>query len=282
MRQKQLGQKACLAPRYPPDDIRVFLHDNGVSPKEVWRRHLYVAENKFPKQLPADAIVFYAQGKGPFYEDELDAMWVALKHGVKTLNGYSGLLPPGFSLEYGNDCAEVPHRVLSYLTFNGQNGNSDAFRELMQRIVPVGFEGCDALWSDEAPPTITKTDHEYTADEFRQLSYQFGKKRVNGNNISIELQIINSGEKLVAAQSGLGKPIRISWRFLDVKGNPVTGWENRKDLPFDIPAHGSITARISIDPRDTVKGGSLQVSLVQELVFWAHDIGMQPINIAWE
>jgi len=54
------------------------------------------------------------------------------------------------------------------------------------------------------------------------------------------------------------------------------------DLPFDVPAHGDIVVRIPVDPKMEVKGGALQVSLVQELVFWGHDIGIPPLAIAWQ
>jgi hypothetical protein len=122
----------------------------NVSAKQVWRNRLQATEAKLPRQLPEDAVVFIAQGRGPFYAEELDAMWAALSRGVKTLNGYSGYYPPGYSPEYGNGCSEVAKRVTSYLMFSGQRDRPEAYREWMKRIVPVGFEGCDE--SGSAPP----------------------------------------------------------------------------------------------------------------------------------
>lgn len=251
------------------------------SAKDIWRERLVASQAVIPGHLPEDAVVFFAQRGGPFFADELDAMWVSLKYGVKTLNGYSGLLPPGLALEYGNDCAELPRRVLSYLRFRGQGTDMDAYRELMKRMIPVGFIGCEQEWFTTLP-NISKVDREYSADEIRNITCRFERKRrINGQSL-VELKISNLGNLLIAAQSGLGKPMRISWRFLDASGNPVSGWDTRKDLAFDIPAQGNLKIQIAIDQKMEIKGGALQVSLVQEGVFWAHDIGIQPLTIPWE
>jgi hypothetical protein len=252
----------------------------ATSSKETWRQRLHNIERVLPKDLPKDSIVFIAQENGQFVAAELDAMWVSLKYGLKTLNGYSGLFPSGCSHEYGNDCAELHKRALSYLIFKGDAGNINARYNLMKRIVPVGFIGCDENWKIK-PPTITQIAREYTPEEFRHLSYQVGQKYNLNNYWYLEVNIVNSSELSFSAQSSIGKPIRMSWRFLDASGNPKTGWDARRDLPFDIPAKGKLTMRIPIDPQYEVKGGALQVSLVQELVFWAHDIGIPPATIPW-
>jgi hypothetical protein len=70
-------------------------------------------------------------------------MWVAINHGVPTLNGYSGFYPPGFAVQFGNDCSELPKRILSYLSFVGRQDDKEAYVSLMQRVAPIGFMGCD-------------------------------------------------------------------------------------------------------------------------------------------
>jgi len=252
----------------------------ATSSKKTWRERLYNVERILPKELPKDSIVFIAHESGEFVETELDAMWVSLKYGLKTLNGYSGLFPPGCSNAYGNDCAELYKRTLSYLTFKGEAGNIYAHNNLMKRIVPVGFIGCNENWKIK-PPTITQIARVYTQEEFLHLSYQIGQKYKLNNFWYLEVNIVNSSELSFSAQSSVGKPIRISWRYLDASGNPRTGWDARRDLPFDIPAKGKLTMRIPIDPKSEVQGGYLQVSLVQESVFWAHDIGIPPATIPW-
>ena len=75
---------------------------------------------------------------------------------------------------------------------------------------------------------------------------------------------------------------RLSWRFLAVNGEPVTGWDNRKELRFNIPANGELTMQIPIKPETEIKGGTLQISIVQEGVFWGHNVGVEPLSIPWK
>ena len=250
----------------------------GVSPKNEWRDRLVTNEAAIPKKFPNDSILFFAQSKGPWYGDEIDAMWVSLNHSVNTLNGYSGLFPPGYTGNYGNDCSELPRRVLSYLKFSSQEGDNEAYLTLIKKIVPIGFTGCDERWMNAAQ-SITVSNREYTADEISKLTFEYvGKLQSNGQWV-IELKILNSGDQTIAAASSVDKPIRLSWRFIDSLGAPMSGWDTRKDIPFDIPENGSLNLKLTIDQNIDGKSKSLQISLVQEGVFWAHDIGLAPLTI---
>jgi len=40
--------------------------------------------------------------------------------------------------------------------------------------------------------------------------------------------------------------------------------------------------QIAINPKNEIRGGTLQISMEQESVFWAHDIGVQPLEIPRE
>jgi hypothetical protein len=252
----------------------------GTSAKEKWRKRMVACEAVFPQNLPQDAILFFAQREGPFYADEIDAMWCALKHKLPTMNGYSGLYPRSASVLYGNDCTELPKRVLSYLEFSGQVGNNDAYFKLMKRVVPIGFSGCNPDWLVRTP-SQTSSDRIYSADELRKLSYEYvGREKIFDNEY-VTLRIVNKGNLNIAASSAIDKAIRLSWRFIDVAGNPVSGWDMRKDLPFDIPANDSLDVTVLIDPKSAERAGKLQISMVQEHVFWGHDIGIAPLELNW-
>lgn len=252
----------------------------GTSLKDLWRQRLNTLELTVPRDLPADAILFVAQRSGPFYADELDAMWIAQARGLKTMNGYSGNTPPGsgYELNFGRDCSVIPRRVLSYLTFSGQSGNIDAYKALMSRIVPIGFLGCDPVWSEFAP-SLSTVDRAYTAEEFRKLSLSPAVTPISEKNANLEFVIQNSGDLPFSAQSSVGKPIRISWRYLDVAGHPLSSWDTRRDLPFDIPANSELKVLFSLDPSKSADAAAVQVSLVQETVFWGHDIGVSMMTI---
>lgn len=251
-----------------------------LSTKSEWRARLVENEAQFPELLPPEPILFFAQSKGPFYASELDAMWVAINHSVKTLNGYSGIFPPGFSPKYNDDCAEMPRRVMSLLAFNRQADDKDAYLNLMERVVPVGFRGCNPRWM--STPSITASNREYTDEVMRKLSYEYtGKHQINGQWV-VHFKINNPADHPISARSLTGKPVRFSWRFTDSTGKPMSGWILRKNLPIDIPANNHLELQLPIDPGIEIKGGSLQISIVQEAVFWAHDVGLPPLTIPWD
>jgi hypothetical protein len=251
-----------------------------VSSKQEWRDRLSAKEVLLPKRLHQDSILFIAQWEGPPFADELDAMWLSISHGIKTLNGYSGLMPPNFSLKFGSDCEELPKRLISYLWFIGDGNDRKAYQNLMKRVVPIGFVGCNLGWF--TVPAISAIDRVYAADEIRKLTYQYQGKRQDAGQWIVNIKISNAGREPIAARSSVGKPIRLSWRFLDVNGVPKSGWNKRKDLNVDIPGNGSVSISIPVDRADEIEGGMLQISPVQELVFWAHDIGVPPLTIPWE
>jgi len=274
------GVKAIVVLLLPLIIFEFSMTSMSTSPKDIWRHRINTAEQLIPPNLSKDAIIFIAQRKGPFFADELDAMWVALKQGLPTLNGYSGLFPPAYSLEYGNDCAELPKRILSYLRFIGEEGNVGAYQKLITRVVPIGFSGCNPDWLI-SPPQLTSSMREYGVDEFKALSYEYVGRGHDLGKTYVNIKIVNSSSQAFSAISAIGKPIRLSWRFVDASGEPLSSWDARKDLPFDIPANGSLEVSIPINPQAAINGKTLQVSSVQELVFWGHDVGISPLEIDW-
>jgi hypothetical protein len=114
------------------------------SPKSDWRARILNLEQILPRDIPKDNAVFFGPRGGPFYADEIDVMWVSLTNHVKTMNGYSGIYPPHYSIEYGVACSEIPKRVEAYVKFSGTEERADKYEELMQKVIPIGFVGCDS------------------------------------------------------------------------------------------------------------------------------------------
>lgn len=273
------GQKAIFIVLIPFMIAEAGMTSMHTSEKRSWRQRLSALESVAPNELPDNSILFFAQRSGPPFADELDAMWVSLKNGAKTLNGYSGLFPPEYSYEFGQDCAEIPKRILSYLNFIRQPNNGDLYRGVMSRVVHVGFVGCDTAWW-ESPPSVTSAVRAYTADEFRGLSLSDGKVFKDGAAPGVRLHIQNSREHAFSAKSEAGTPIRVSWRYVDSTGQPRSGWETRKNIPFDIPANGALGVFLPLKESDLRSASAVQISLVQEAVFWGHDVGVQPLTVS--
>jgi hypothetical protein len=271
----------------------------GVSSKDEWRHRLLASDQAVPANLPENAILFFAQSDGPlyadelgglalnhgfpplngysWYADELDGMWVALNRGFPTMNGYSRSFPPGYWPHYGRDCAEIPKRIASFIQFSGQQLAGDAYRKLVQRVVPIGFVGCDAQWLIKPPYTFS--ERVYTADEFKTLSLQYVGRESHFGWSYIVVSIANSRGTPISAASSLGKPVRLSWHFIDADGHPLSDWDTRKDLPSDVPAAGKLEVRIPLDPGMASSAAAVEVSIVQEFVFWGHDVGVRPLAI---
>ena len=121
---------------------------------------------------------------------------------------------------------------------------------------------------------ITMIDRPYSVEEFRHLSAHVARRYKRGEQTYVDLKIVNDGPQPMAATSSVGKPIRISWRFVDAHGASAEGWNTRQELPRDVPAQGELKVTISIDARKETAGGFLEFGLLQEGVFWGHDAGL--------
>jgi hypothetical protein len=248
------------------------------SSKQSWRDRLSVVENLLPTEIKKTDIFFFAQRYGPIYADEIDAMWVAMNHGAKTLNGYSGNAPPGFNTEYLDNCEELPVRVNSYNKFIRQEDNLDAYKNLISKIVPIGFEGCNPIWLD-SPPKSYGPPKSNSVDDIRLLTYHLvGVDDIDGKRI-VKFTILNKGSRTIFSKAN---HIRLSWRFLDANRTPLSGWEARYEITQNIPENGEIKIEIPFEKGLSSPTNTLQISLVKETVFWAHDQGLKPLEISWK
>ena len=247
-------------------------------PKSEWRARIASEELRLPKDIPSNAILFFSQRAGAPHIDELDAMWVSMLHSRPTLNGYSGNFPPGYEYNFGSNCLELPRRVIAYLNFT-QQLNGAKYSELMHRVVPIGFDNCQNDWLS-AEPKITSSIKPYTDQEFKELSIQYLKsKQINGR-FSLTVDIKNNGTIPISGFSTSGHPISLSYRLLDKAGKPMGGWDPRYPLLADIPAKGVLHFQFDI-PMITSDPGFIEFSLVQEGVFWGHDVGVTPSRVVW-
>jgi len=242
-------------------------------PKEAWRLRLQNEELRLPKDIPPDAILFFAQKSEAPHIDELDAMWVAMAHSKPTLNGYSGNFPPGYQFNFGSNCLELPRRVVAYLNFTKQL-NSNAYSEFMQRVVPIGFDDCQ-FSKFSGSTQITTSTQPYSAEVFKNLNILLKDVENLPAIWRVKVDIQNNGNLPISANSSSGNPISLSYRFLDQSGSPISNWDPRISLWVDIPPHGAEHLEFDI-PKTLPKFGFIELSLVQEGIFWAHDIGSVP------
>lgn len=250
--------------------------------KTDWRQRLDTKINMVKNELPKDAVLFFSSPEiDGQYTPELDAMWASLALRRKTMNGYSGDSPRyrGYGSIYGTDCTVLPKRVLSYLEFSRKHDrDKKTYQEIMSKVVPIGFENCDSAWWISPPPN-TLIDRTYSRDEFSKISFGGGEIKDRAAYKVLKFNLQNNGDAAIAAGSSIGKPIRVSWRLLNKKCEPEGNWNERVELPFDIPAGGAVEMRIPLKRELIHDSCGVEVSVVQEQVFWGHDIGIKPLLV---
>lgn len=246
-------------------------------PKEGWRSRLQNEEKRLPKDLPPNAILFFSQISGAPHIDELDAMWVSMLHAKPTLNGYSGNFPPGYQFAFGSSCLELPRRVIAYLNFTKQL-DERKYSEFIHRVIPIGFDDCQ-FSQFSGNPQISTSSKPYSANTFKNLSIIFkgGVSLSAGWKVGVEIQ--NHGDGPISANSSSGNPISLSYRFLDKTGKPITNWDPRIPLWKDIPAQGTEHLELDI-PKNLASAEFIELSLVQDGIFWGHDLGIAPKRVA--
>jgi hypothetical protein len=109
---------------------------------------------------------------------------------------------------------------------------------------------------------------------------QLGRSKYAGKEY-VEIKVKNNGALQISAASAVNKPLRLSWRFIGADVSPLSGWDRRKSIPYDIPANGSVNVRVPVQPESVEAGQKLQMSIVQEFAFWGHDVGISPLEIEW-
>lgn len=168
----------------------------------------------------------------------------------------------------------------------------DNYRQISPEA-PVNFNQSDyELFYDkkigeESIISVWKRKHianqPYSIDVLKNLSISFlGIEKRESHDYAV-LEITNLGDKVILASSSIGTPIRISWRYYDNAGQPTSQWDaRRKDLPSDLGAFEKVKISIPLDSAKAIKGDVLQVSWVQDGVFWGYEKGVKPLSITFK
>lgn len=228
-----------------------------------WRARAAAADARVPGGAPDDAILFFAQTEDDDVAHvELDAMGAAMQAHRPTMNGYSGWLPPGYAASFGTSCAEVPMRAEAYLKFVGKADDATAYRQLMARIVPIGFSDCDRSWWT-ALPLGTYSNADVPLGDLTKIDLTNGSAhRAPDGWVSASVRVTNGTHDTLPVASP--HPVHIAWRYLDASGADVSGWNGRTVFPFDVPAGASLTLSLGLDQAWPRPGGSLDVVVMQE------------------
>jgi len=246
------------------------------TPIETWRERLApIAAAAAHSTIRADSVLYVTGRSGePFYMTELDGMLMAQDLKIPTLNGYSGNAPPGYL--HPEPCVSPAVRIHAIarplLARQGMSPES-----LIARTIWLPGETCPIR---NLPTGIAmKPIPEETARSIR-LEATLADEDPRG--LALVVRIRNEGKEILHGLSGIGEPLRLSWRFVPQAVDsslPEPAWDARHDLNVSIAPGETEQVSLTIPPPQTSGLYELQFTLVAEGYKWLHDLGM-PIGSA--
>jgi len=117
-----------------------FIVHNTAS-KHDWQARMAAIAAELPPALPEAPILLIGPVQGePLYQPELDAMLFAQDRGWRTINGYSGNLPPEHKVS--GLCTDAPRDLAGGLDFLGLT-SEQYYAALASRVVAIHYPPCD-------------------------------------------------------------------------------------------------------------------------------------------
>lgn len=219
-------------------------------------------QKKVPKTQDNSVLVFKVDNEN--IPDKIDVMWVANNLNLKTLNGYSGNVPPvDFNLV--SECKEIP-KLLSKLV-DSPIYNGPSYNDLLNRIVPVGYDDCDFKQISTIPKSIL-VDKKYTPDELKNIQTNIDDVTLSKNKILISATIINNSSVTLPAYLPIGKELKASAKLVSVDGVDYYGFHIRKEINYDLQPYSENKIKTWI-PKPTVPGEYfVDFDIVQEGNIW--------------
>ena len=189
------------------------------------------------------------------------AMIVAVHHGVPTIDGRLGQMPPGWDMR-------IQKRMDNDFLVRARQWIEQ--NELDARGYCLLME--DGQWVHATlPPLPTIRRTVISPEQFRNLQVQLVRTKATAfGSHEVVLEILNQGDEPIYPRHEGKEHVKLSYSHDGGKT-----YTNRFPIFKDIPANGGIKVRFTV-PRNVEE---IKVALVQERVFWSYDIGMEPLTI---
>lgn len=134
---------------------------------------------------------------------------------------------------------------------------------------------------NQAPENVSISTEPYTKEDLEDVSYFFSKLTIDEDGehkvARVRLAVSKDYAPAISALTTTYHHINVSWRLIDRDGKPKTGFDMRKPLFHDITPSGRSEVEIvsEFSPSDS----AIEISVVQEGLFWLHDIGVAPLVV---
>lgn len=204
---------------------------------------------------------------------QIDAMLAAQRLGIPTLNGYSGNSVPGHELK--PSCATFLAQLSAYDSWAAERGFA-RLASLNFRALPAGLVDCDlsanraldAHFTDGPPPD---------ADEARQIAITGASVKRSGNWLNVSVTLHNGSPVIIHS---LAKDrLRLSWRLAGSGDSARRDWSPRVEIGADLAPGAMRIVGFRIPAGYANPGDTLQITFVVDGKFWAHNLGLLPIDL---
>ncbi len=229
----------------------------------AWRDRQADFASRVPAGAVAGSVIMADRSSDSPYLDDLDAMIYAQDHGMFSINGYSGYVPPGAGV--AGSCESAESFVETQVQF-GRVGPDQA-RQLRDRILVVPKHQC-------VRGRVMRFSGRVSADVARQIGVSISSVAYDSAGATITVSIQNNSLQDFSSLEMNGRNVRLSWRILlPGEDEAPPGWDGRHDLMLQLAPGESAAVEFHANGLNP-GGGTLQVNLVQETVFWFSDEGM--------
>lgn len=246
--------------------VEPWSHQPHAFPVEAWKAREHAVDAVFPEEYPEDAVLYLRtaiNSPWSYMETELDGVFAAQKRGLKTINGYSGNVPPGHVQP--DSCLNFDSRYK--VPENLRREDAPSNEVISERLLIVELQPC--------PNKGQILDGPIDFDLIQTIDLSLRKGERPDQFI---VAIRNTGPQDLPTVSPDARDIKLSWRVVDPGLSPYEGnWDPRQDVMQIIRKDEALEVPITLKPSliDALEnGGELQVSLVQEAVIWFHDRGL--------
>jgi len=237
-------------------------------PISRWQDRQVALARQSVMPLPAGAVIVnYLQPDADWVQSELDAVIFAQDRGLATVNGYSGNTPPAYVQML--PCLAMDYRLVQFVRFKDLPASH--IEPDRRRLFALNASPCpDGLLrtrpgplGKDVPPTI-----ELTIQDVQMKQGQ----------LTATVSITNRGVNELRTLSESGHPVKLGWRVLrpdDTKAR----WNQRKFLALNIPPGQSRQVDLDTVLPPDCQRCQLEVSLVQEGIYWFHEEGMKTARL---
>lgn len=237
-------------------------------PVSAWHKRQQDFAARVPAGTKPDSVLYADKSLDAPYLDDLDAMIYAQDHKMVTANGYSGYVPPGAGV--GRSC-ESPE---SYLQAQVKHARVDQalLQQLRERIVVVPKQQCEG-------GRVVRFAGRVPVEIARNLRITIVSVVAESGKLHAKVNLHNGSGLDFSTLEMEGRNVRLSWRLVP-RGQESSppGWDARKDLSLLLlPDQSSEVEFVAMAAPGEY---TLEVNLVQEMVFWFNDEGMQVPSIA--